>query len=97
MNEIESNKLAVETIEAINARLDEIETERAHLEAFLAAKRQQLNLLKPKEVAGALSIPLPTVYYLISHGVIPAIKIGGRYRVKSSTIQKIQEKGTVAA
>jgi excisionase family DNA binding protein len=39
-----------------------------------------------KETAEYLRIPLPTVYYLVQRGKIPAIQIGGRWRVKKSTL-----------
>jgi excisionase family DNA binding protein len=44
------------------------------------------NLLTVKETAEYLRIPLPTVYYLVQRGKIPAIQIGGRWRVKKSTL-----------
>ena len=33
-----------------------------------------------KETAEYLRIPLPTVYYLVQRGQLPAIQIGGRWR-----------------
>ena len=44
------------------------------------------NLLTVKETAEYLRIPLPTVYYLVQRGKIPAIQIGGRWRVKKATL-----------
>jgi len=44
------------------------------------------NLLTVKETAEYLRIPLPTVYYLVQRGKIPAIQIGGRWRVKKSAL-----------
>ena len=44
------------------------------------------NLLTVKETAEYLRIPLPTVYYLVQRGKIPAIQIGGRWRIKKSTL-----------
>ena len=44
------------------------------------------NLLTVKETAEYLRIPLATVYYLVQRGKIPAIQIGGRWRVKKSTL-----------
>ena len=44
------------------------------------------NLLTVKETAEYLRIPLPTVYYLVQRGKIPAIQIGGRWRVKKSSL-----------
>ena len=46
------------------------------------------NLLTVKETAAYLRIPLPTVYYLIQRGQIPALQIGGRWRIKRSTLDK---------
>ena len=40
------------------------------------------NLLTVKETSEYLRIPLPTVYYLVQRGKIPAIQIGGRWRIK---------------
>ena len=45
-----------------------------------------LNLLTVKETAEYLRIPLPTVYYLVQRGKIPAIHIGGRWRIKKSAL-----------
>ena len=44
------------------------------------------HLLTVKETAEYLRIPLPTVYYLVQRGKIPAIQIGGRYRIKKSAL-----------
>jgi excisionase family DNA binding protein len=46
------------------------------------------SLLTVKETAAYLRIPLPTVYYLIQRGQIPALQIGGRWRIKRSTLEK---------
>jgi excisionase family DNA binding protein len=46
------------------------------------------NLLTVKETAEYLRIPLPTVYYLAQRGKIPAIQIGGRWRIKKSTLDR---------
>ena len=46
------------------------------------------NLLTVKETAEYLRIPLPTVYYLVQRGKIPAIHIGGRWRLKKSTLDR---------
>ena len=37
-------------------------------------------LMTVKETAEYLRIPLPTVYYLVQRGQLPAIQIGGRWR-----------------
>jgi excisionase family DNA binding protein len=44
------------------------------------------NLLTVKETAEYLRIPAPTVYYLVHRGKIPAVHIGGRWRIKKSAL-----------
>ena len=46
------------------------------------------NLLTVKETADYLRIPRPTVYYLVQRGQIPAIQIGGRWRIKKSSLDR---------
>src|ERR1041384_3288389 len=46
------------------------------------------NLLTVKETAKYLRIPLPTVYYLVQRGQLPAIQIGGRWRIKKYSLDK---------
>jgi excisionase family DNA binding protein len=46
------------------------------------------NLMTVKETAAYLRIPLPTVYYLVQRGQLPAIQIGGRWRVKKDALDK---------
>ncbi|MHA3775246.1 response regulator [Verrucomicrobiota bacterium sgz303538] len=46
------------------------------------------NLLTVKETAAYLRIPLPTVYYLVQRGQLPAIQIGGRWRVKKDALDR---------
>ncbi|MGB8341214.1 MAG: response regulator [Chthoniobacterales bacterium] len=46
------------------------------------------NLLTVKETAQYLRIPLPTVYYLVQRGQLPAIQIGGRWRIKKDSLDK---------
>jgi excisionase family DNA binding protein len=46
------------------------------------------NLLTVKETAEYLRIPIPTAYYLVQRGTIPAIKIGGRWRIKKSYLDR---------
>ena len=46
------------------------------------------NLLTVKENAKYLRIPLPTVYYLVQRGQLPAIQIGGRWRIKKNALDK---------
>jgi excisionase family DNA binding protein len=50
---------------------------------------QQLhNLMTVKETAEYLRIPLPTVYYLVQRGQLPAVQIGGRWRVKRDALDR---------
>ena len=46
------------------------------------------NLMTVKETAEYLRIPLPTVYYLVQRGQLPAVQIGGRWRVKRDAIDR---------
>jgi excisionase family DNA binding protein len=46
------------------------------------------NLLTVKETAKYLRIPLPTVYYLVQRGQLPAIQIGGRWRIKKDAVDR---------
>ena len=46
------------------------------------------NLMTVKETAEYLRIPLPTVYYLVQRGQLPAIQIGGRWRVKKDMLDR---------
>jgi excisionase family DNA binding protein len=41
-----------------------------------------------KETAEFLGIPLPTVYYLMQRGQLPAVQIGGRWRVKRDLLER---------
>src|SRR5262245_51172287 len=43
------------------------------------------NLMTVKETSKYLRIPLLTVYYLVLRGQLPAIQIGGRWRVKQDS------------
>lgn len=45
-------------------------------------------LLTVKETAAYLRMPLPTVYYLIQREKLPAIQIGGRWRVKKEDLDR---------
>jgi excisionase family DNA binding protein len=45
-------------------------------------------LLTAKETSEYLRIALPTVYYLVQRGQIPAIQIGGRWRIKKSSLDR---------
>jgi methylglyoxal synthase len=44
------------------------------------------HLLTVKETADYLRLPLSSVYYFIQRGQIPAIQIGGRWRIKKSSL-----------
>jgi excisionase family DNA binding protein len=45
-------------------------------------------LLTVKETAEYLRIPLQTVYYLVHRGKIPAVQIGGRWRIKKNSLDR---------
>ena len=45
-------------------------------------------LMTVKETSAYLRIPLPTVYYLVQRGQLPAIQIGGRWRIKRSLLDR---------
>ena len=51
-----------------------------------ASESPNHNLLTVKETADCLRLPLSSVYYLVQRGQIPAIQIGGRWRIKKSSI-----------
>src|SRR5207247_2052874 len=46
------------------------------------------DLMTVKETAEYLRIPLPTVYYLVQRGQLPAIQIGGRWRIKRASLDR---------
>lgn len=46
------------------------------------------NLMTVKETSEYLRIPLPTVYYLVQRGQLPAVQIGGRWRVKKDLLDR---------
>jgi excisionase family DNA binding protein len=46
------------------------------------------NLMTVKETAEYLRIPLPTVYYLVQRGQLPAVQIGGRWRIKKEALDR---------
>ena len=58
------------------------------LSASSVSETPNHNLLTVKETAEYLRIPLPTVYYLVQRGQIPAIQIGGRWRIKKSSLDR---------
>jgi methylglyoxal synthase len=45
------------------------------------------NLLSIREAADYLQLPLSSLYYLVQRGRIPAIQIGGRLRIKKSSLE----------
>jgi excisionase family DNA binding protein len=45
-------------------------------------------LLTVKETAAYLRIPVPTVYYLVQRGQLPAVQIGGRWRIRKELIDR---------
>ena len=45
-------------------------------------------LMTVKETAEYLRIPLPTAYHLVQRGQLPAIQIGGRWRIKRSLLDR---------
>jgi excisionase family DNA binding protein len=45
-------------------------------------------LLSVKETARYLRIPVNTIYYLLQRGQLPAIQIGGRWRIKKLALDK---------
>lgn len=51
-------------------------------------ERASHNLMTVKETAEYLRIPLPTVYYLVQRGQLPAVQIGGRWRVKKDAVDR---------
>lgn len=57
-----------------------------------------LNLLTVKETAEYLRIPVPTVYYLVQRGQLPAVQIGGRWRIKKDRLDEevLKVKGVIA-
>ena len=46
------------------------------------------NLFTVKETAEYLRMPIATVYYLVQRGKLPAIQIGGRWRIKKSPLDR---------
>ena len=57
-------------------------------ESNLEAAPSVHNLMTVKETSEYLRIPLPTVYYLVQRGQLPAIQIGGRWRVKKDMLDR---------
>jgi len=46
------------------------------------------NFISVRETAEYLGIPLPTAYYLVQRGEIPAVRIGSRWRVKKDALDR---------
>ena len=46
------------------------------------------DLITVKETSKYLRIPLPTVYYLVQRGQLPAVQIGGRWRIKRKLLDR---------
>jgi len=44
--------------------------------------------MTPINMTKYLRIPIPTVYYLVQRGKIPAIQIGGRWRIKKCSLDR---------
>jgi len=52
------------------------------------------DLMTVKETSQYLRIPLPTVYYLVQRQQLPAVQIGGRWRIKRKLVDRdILKKG----
>jgi excisionase family DNA binding protein len=56
--------------------------------AFSPTAMSNQNLMTAKETSEFLGIPLPTVYYLMQRGQLPAVQIGGRWRVKRDLLER---------
>ena len=52
------------------------------------AEEESHELMTVKETANYLRVPLPTVYYLVQRGQLPAVQIGGRWRVKRRLLDR---------
>ena len=55
-------------------------------EPQVASESPNHNLLTVRETADYLRLPLSSLYYLVQRGQIPAIQIGGRWRIKKSSL-----------
>jgi excisionase family DNA binding protein len=69
--------------------LDEKRVDRDEGRANRDEERDGRNLLTVNQTAEYLRIPLPTVYYLVQHGQLPAIQIGGRWRIKKDALDRV--------
>src|SRR5262245_40267362 len=52
---------------------------------------------RPSEVARALNVSRFTVYALIHRGELPAIRVGGQYRIEASALATYREAGRQGA
>lgn len=52
-------------------------------------EQKSVSLLTVNQVANRMNFPIPTVYYFIKQGIIKAVKIGGRWRIKETEIHKL--------
>lgn len=52
------------------------------------------SLLKPSEVQQKLHISKSTLYRLIRSGQLPAVRIGGSYRIRTSLLEEFLSKTT---
>jgi len=84
------NLTSAEEIIDIPAGIQDVSAsgEKACARAPSLLKRLMHNLLTVKETSKYLRIPLPTVYYLVQRGQLPAIQIGGRWRIKKASLDR---------
>lgn len=54
-------------------------------------------VMTPKQVAKYLQLHPITIYRYISQGKLPAAKIGGRYRIKRESVEKLLAETNVMA
>ncbi len=82
----------VDTHTSLSAQILPIGKKLTNFQYPLKNKKQDMaeeevpELMTVKETAEYLRIPLPTVYYLVQRGQLPAIQIGGRWRIKRSLL-----------
>lgn len=51
------------------------------------------NFIRIADACMVLGISKPTLYRLISHGILPAVKTGDKYRLNSADVLKLSETG----
>ncbi|QQL44986.1 response regulator [Sulfuriroseicoccus oceanibius] len=54
----------------------------------MAENEELPDLMTVKETSQYLRIPLPTVYYLVQRQQLPAVQIGGRWRIKRKLLDR---------